>query len=258
MSTRSAPLRLLDRLRGRERVPADDPLARSLNEVAHRLRPDPLFERRLRGEILGRHVAEREGRTTRPRTRRREMGALGRAVLYASFILAVGTTAVGAAAQGALPGDALYPVKLRIEELRIEAAPAPMRAQLAAARLNERLAELEILAERGDWATVARAAAAVDAAAVRLEAFGLGADTPGQDAVRRRTEVLATLAVGAPDAAQEGLARAIEASNAATGHAASDPSAHGPTTFEKDHPAAGDRPAAATPPAQASRPPLPR
>jgi subtilisin family serine protease len=222
MSVGAASLRLLDRIRGRERVSADDPLARRLREWTHLLHPDPLFERRLRGEVLNRHVAAREGGGSVPRSRQRELGALGRAVLYASFALAVGVTAVGAAAQGAVPGDPLYPVKLRIEELRIEVAPAGIRPQLIAARLDERLAELEVLAARGAWSEVVTAARRVDDTAMRLEAFGLGADTPGHDAIERHAEILAALAAEAPAAAREGLARAIEASSAATGQVTTD------------------------------------
>jgi hypothetical protein len=222
MSSGGVPPRLLDRIRGRGRVSGEDPLARRLRAWTHRMHPDPLFERRLRGEILNRHVAAREGGGSVPRSRRRELGALGRAVLYASFALAVGVTAVGAAAQGAVPGDPLYPVKLRIEELRIEVAPAGMRPQLVAARLDERLAELEVLAERGAWSEVVTAAQKVDDTATRLAAFGLGADTPGHDAVERHTEILAALAAEAPAAAREGLAHAIEASGAATGQVTTD------------------------------------
>lgn len=195
-----------------------DRLVRRLTEVGGRLRPDPLFERRLRGEIVNRHVALREGRITVPRDRRREMGMLGRAALYASFALAVGTTAVGAASQGSVPGDPLYPIKLRIEEMRIEVAPPWARPRIVAARLDERLAELEVLAGRGDWPAVDRAAVVIDAEAMRLEAFGLGSDTPGQDAVAHHAEVLTTLAAEAPEAAQPGLARAIKASSAVTDH----------------------------------------
>jgi len=236
MSLARVPQRLLDRVRGRERVSSDDPLARRLVEASHRLQPDPLFERRLRGEILNRHVAVREGTPTAPRARRREVGVLGRAVLYASFALAVGTTAVGAAAQGAVPGDTLYPVKLRIEELRIQLAPAGLRPQLVAARLDERLAELEILAQRGAWSEVPVAARTVDDTALQLEAFGLGAATPGQEAVGRHAQVLAALVEEAPAAAQEGLAQAIEASSAVAGSATGTPATTPSDGVRPDHP----------------------
>ena len=51
------------------------------------------------------------------------MGVLGRGVLYASLLTAVGVSAVGAAAQESLPGDSLYAVKLQLEEVRMLVAP---------------------------------------------------------------------------------------------------------------------------------------
>lgn len=215
MSLMDAPMALIDRVLGRRDVRADDPVVRRVAEMLAQLAPDPLFEQRLRAETINRYLEAVE----RPRSRRvrREMGRLGRAVLYASFALTVSVTAVGAAAQQSLPGEVLYGVKLRLEEIRIQIAPATLRPQLLAVELQARLAEAEQLARRGDWTGVERASLMVDRAAAQLAALGLGDATPGLGGLERHAQVLAQLAEHAPPQAQGGLERAIEASSAAVG-----------------------------------------
>lgn len=139
---------------------SDEAVARYLRTVRAELTVDPLFRRRLRGQVVNRFVADREGRA--PASTRRRMGALGRAVLYTSFALSVSVTSAMAAAQGAVPGDALYPLKLQIESLRLQALPAQFHDDLAAHSLGERVHELGVLAERGDWARVSAQATAVE------------------------------------------------------------------------------------------------
>jgi hypothetical protein len=139
---------------------SDEAVERYLAAVRAEISVDPLFRRRLRGSIVNRFVAEREGRLA-PRARRR-MGGLGRAVLYASFALTVSVSSAMAASQGAAPGDALYPLKLQIEHLRLQALPEHLHDDLAAHSLGERIHELGVLAERGDWDRVATQAAAVE------------------------------------------------------------------------------------------------
>src|SRR5919108_945192 len=145
---------LLDRIlaRGLE-MPSDPIIVARVERHVRRIQPDPLFRRRLRSVVVNRYVATREGMLTpafAPAVRRR-MGALGRGVLYASLLTAVGTTAVGAASQDSLPGDALYGVKLQLEALRMQIAPPSLRDDLAAMALDERLDELERLASAGHW-----------------------------------------------------------------------------------------------------------
>ena len=217
MSLVDAPQALIDRVLGRRRVAPDDPLVRHLSETLARLEPDPLFQRRLRGEAINGLVASGELRLARQRRAQREMGRLGRAVLYASVGLALSVTAVGAAAQQALPGDALYAVKLRLEELRIEIAPASLRPQLVSLALDERLGEMERLTALGAWQQAAEAAGRVDRAAARLAAFGLGSAAPGEQAVERHAAALNRLLPEVPEAARPGLEHALEASGAATG-----------------------------------------
>ena len=130
---------LLDRIlaRGPE-LPSDPVVAARIERHLRRVQPDPLFRQRLRSVVVNRYVATREGLALpalRPRPRR-QMGLLGRGVLYASLLTAGSVTAVGAASQGSLPGDALYGVKLGIEQLRIQVAPPSLRDDLAALALR--------------------------------------------------------------------------------------------------------------------------
>lgn len=139
---------------------SDEAVERYLAAVRADLSVDPLFRRRLRGAVVNRFVADREASTSMRRGRR-QMGGLGRAVLYASFALSVSVTTAMAASQGAVPGDALYPLKVQIEQLRLQALPVQFHDDLAAHSLGERIHELGVLAERGDWARVTSLAAAV-------------------------------------------------------------------------------------------------
>ncbi|MEO6295416.1 MAG: hypothetical protein ABIP01_01290, partial [Candidatus Limnocylindria bacterium] len=97
---------------------SDAAVRRYLELIRAELEPDPLFRRRLRGEVVNRFVAAREG-LEQPARRPSAMGKLGRAVLYSSFALAMSAGGVMAASQQALPGDVLYSLKLRIEALRL-------------------------------------------------------------------------------------------------------------------------------------------
>ena len=141
---------------------SDEAVERYLAAIRAEISLDPLFRRRLRGRVVNRFVAEREGAFV-PRTRAgaRRMGALGRSVLYASVVLGVSVTGTMAASQGSVPGDAFYPLKRQIETLRFDALPAQFHDDLAAHALGERIEELGRLAERGDWVRVSMHAAAV-------------------------------------------------------------------------------------------------
>jgi hypothetical protein len=142
---------------------SDEALERYLAAIRDEVLLDPMFRRRLRGTVVNRFVAEREGDVVATRARgARRMGALGRSVLYASVALAASVSGTMAASQGSVPGDALYPLKRQIESLRLEALPAQFHDDLAAHALGERIEEIGRLAERGDWEGVAAHAAAVD------------------------------------------------------------------------------------------------
>jgi len=205
-------------------TPLDDALADRLERSLGRLEPDALYRRRLRGAVLNHYVATREGLVQTPR-RRREMGVLGRGVLYVSLAVALGASAAGAAAAESLPGDPLYPVKLQLEEIRIQIAPPAMRADLIAMALDERLDELEKLAEAGKWSEIAGVAQAVAQAEERLAG---SAGAPGQAAkeeLAKHAAVLEALVDTAPPTAQGSLHRAIQAATS-QGNAGNAPDAH--------------------------------
>jgi hypothetical protein len=239
---------LLDRILARGvHLPMDPIIATRLERHLRRIQPDPMFRRRLRGQVLNRYVATREGmiQAARPTRRRREMGALGRGVLFASMLTALGVSAVGAAAQESVPGDALYTVKLQLEGLRMYVAPPGLRDELAAMALDERLEEVERLAAAGRWelvdAAAASAARAEDQfAALSSEAAAAGsADFNRDEAILVHAQRLAQLIATAPTSAQNGLWRAVEASTSADPPAVDPPPAQSP----EDPKQGGQRPA---------------
>jgi hypothetical protein len=224
MSILDALLALLDRVLARHATPVtpDDPVARMIARTSVRLRPTPGYRRRLRGHVVNQYVAVREGLAA-PAPRGRQMGRIGRSVLVASLGLAVSVTTVGAASQGSLPGDALYPVKRQLEQLRMEIAPGWVRPTLVALALDERLSEVEALARDARWDKVAGAVADVDAAEAALAAAVGEVPQDQQEELARHTQVLTALLARAPEAARPGLQQAL----AATGKAAVLAAAHG-------------------------------
>lgn len=215
---------LLDRILARGvQMPTDPIIEVRLERHLRRIQPDPLFRRRVRGQVLNRYVAAREGLAppAPPHIGRREMGALGRGVLYASLLTALGVSAVGAAAQESLPGDALYGVKLQLEQVRMQIAPAGLRDDLAAMALDERLEEVERLAAAGSWQLVDEAAARAATAEEQLAAMTTAGSAPSRiaargsaDTLQRHAERLEELLAEAPPTAHDGLKRAWEASTA--------------------------------------------
>jgi hypothetical protein len=191
-------------------VGLDQAMLRRLERAMGRLEPDPLFRRRLRGEIMNRHVAAREGLLAEPR-QRRSMGKLGRAVLYASLVLAISVSAAGAAAQESLPGQALYGVKLQLEEIRMRIAPPSARGDLAALALAERVEELESLAEAGAWHMLPAAAARVTRTERELAAAGGDLDALDEQVTQHAVEVLEAVLADAPPSARAGLSQALVA-----------------------------------------------
>jgi hypothetical protein len=155
--------------------------------------------------VTNRFVAAREGMHIAPRTR--SMGRLGRAVLYASFTLALSATSVLAASGEALPGDPLYALKRQVEDLRVQVLPAELHDDLAADALAERIDELAGLAERGDWARVEALALTVEHDFV---AFVADADSLGGDSNDKYLMVLTALLDRLPDRAHEAVEAVIE------------------------------------------------
>ena len=189
---------------------SDQAVERYLAAVRTEISVDPLFRRRLRGTVVNRFVAERESRKVG--TPRRRMGGLGRSVLYASFALSVSVSSAMAASQGAAPGDALYALKIQIEHLRLEALPANLHDDLAAHSLGERIHELGVLAERGDWARVATQAAAVEA-----EYRHFMATTDDEGSPDRYLLVLTSLLERLPDRAQLAIQDVLDGVGDASG-----------------------------------------
>ena len=207
MTRQDARERLLSRGQRLADLPTDDPMASRIAEAVVQLGPDPLFRRRLRGQILNQHVADREGLLSeRPS---RQMGRLGRSVLVASLALAVTAGSVGAVSQSALPGDALYPVKRQLEELRLRVAPASLREALELGLLDERLDEVERLAAADRWSDLP---AAVDAALAARGGLS-ESDVTADGALSTHAAVLESLLSTAPPAAREGIQRALGASS---------------------------------------------
>jgi len=210
---------LLDRIleRGYD-MPIDPIIAGRIERHMQRIQPDALFQRRLRGQVVNRYVATREGMVAaeKPvRLPRRSLSVLGRGMLYASLLTAVSATAVGAAAQESLPGDVLYGVKLELESIRMELAPADMRDDLAAMALDERLDEVEGLAAAGRWSQMNAAVAAVEQAQTALAALSEPTNdgsAAGAVALSEHVDRLAELISAAPDAEKRGLLRALAAS----------------------------------------------
>jgi len=141
-------------------IASDAAVRRYIDAIRRQIEPDPLFRRRLRGEVVNRFVAQKQGVALAGVRRHSRMGALGRACLYASFALGVSVTGVMAASDAAIPGDLLYGLKRGIETMRLDVLPEQYRDELATYALSERIGELSQLVEAGE---VARASAFADA-----------------------------------------------------------------------------------------------
>ncbi|HSD12017.1 MAG TPA: DUF5667 domain-containing protein [Patescibacteria group bacterium] len=91
---------------------------------------------------------------------------IGKTASVFSLVLGLMLSSAGIsyAAEGALPGDALYPVKVSVnEELRAALAPTPeAKASWEAERAERRLAEAETLAKKGELRAETRASLQAD------------------------------------------------------------------------------------------------
>lgn len=183
---------------------SDEAMRRYLAMIRKDLEPDPLFRRRLRGTVVNRFVAVREGLASDAPPRPSRMGRLGRACLYATFALAVGVGGTMAASRSAMPGDLLYPVKLQVEALRLQTFPDRFHDDLVAYSLAERINEMGVLAEAGDWDGVARMAASIEAAYGAHEQHRRAA-APHDDSAGPQLAVLEALVDRLPPHAQSVL-----------------------------------------------------
>ncbi len=113
--------------------------------------------------------------------------------IIASFLIVVlsGVSMVGAA-ESALPGDALYSVKVNVnEEVRLALATPAQKADVAVERAERRIAELETLTARGDVDQTLREEidARLDSHVQEAEAASITRET-GRDVERRVVAVL--------------------------------------------------------------------
>jgi len=192
---------------------SDEAIERGLAALRARIEPDPLFRRRLRSQAVNRFVAVREGIgvTAPERSTPRMMGRLGRACLYATFTLGVSAASVLAASQEALPGETLYGLKLRIEQVRMEVLPAHLHEQLAAYALTERIDEMARLADAGLVEQAIAMAPQIAAGFEQLMALQESTDAvSATEGIERQLVVVEALIAQLPPDAQIAVAEAIE------------------------------------------------
>ena len=191
---------------------SDEAINRYLAALHAEVEPDPLFRRRLRSDVVNRFVAAREGIVTPVRSEigRRQMGLVGRACLYTSFTLGVSAASVLAASQEALPGEALYGLKQRIEELRWDVLPPQLHGELAAYALGERIEEMGRLADAGHLDLAIAMAPTIDRDYERLVALGHTDDAASAARIERHLLVLEGLLAKLPANAQAAVENVIE------------------------------------------------
>ena len=185
----------------------DVALERHFARLRGELRPDPLFRRRLRSHAINHFVASRERHDVRELSsgRQSRMGRLGRASLFASVALAMSAAAVLGVSQEALPGDPLYGVKLRVEELRFTVAPAELQPMLVAVVVGERLEEMSRLVDAGRLDDAVAMGPVVKREIERLADSGHGGD--GVARVAHQLQVLDELINRLPPQAQAAIRR---------------------------------------------------
>jgi len=174
--------------------------------------------------IVVARAAERAARgRSRPRARPKAKKGFGNRWRWAvalSIVLALALlSSVGtAAASDALPGQPLYPVKRAAEDVQLSLSPEARKPDLLANRAQERLEEVEALAETGEVPPEI-VEDLLDSSQTALDALeGTTGTQHDELAARlvtlteRQQTVLARVMENAPPQAQEGLRRALEAS----------------------------------------------
>lgn len=180
-----------------------------LEAVAARSDPDPLFRRRLRGTVLNRYVAAREGVLVEPRQKRSAMRTLGRACLVASVAIAMSVGGVMAASRTALPGEFLYPIKRELEAVRMRVLPAEFHDELALYAVGQRINEVGLLADAGDWDAVAALLPEIDSGYELLAELD-ALEPDGTASVSSGAEMLEQLRDGLPPPAQAAIESALD------------------------------------------------
>ncbi len=172
---------------------------------------------------------------------------LATALAAALGLALAGVTGVAFAADAARPGDALYPLDRGIERLQLLLSTDPQqRAALLLGMADERLQEVESLASQGDQQHMDEALESYEEIVATVsEMVGSDKGAGHQDLVDRLDEKLSaheerlqTIREGAPEPAQPGLDRAIDAARRGhQGRPAPDPT--GEATPTDDQPGNG-------------------
>lgn len=146
-----------------------------------------------------------------------------RPVLAVLVVFAILAGGAGTAAAGSLPGDAAFGLKRAVEDVQVAIAPDDTaRIDLLVAQTDRRLVELEALASRRSSAVGAATdeyVAALDRLERMLATVSAEPATSVRDAAIERAQTVAsahlarleTLAGTLPQAAQQGIQRAIDA-----------------------------------------------
>lgn len=146
-----------------------------------------------------------------------------RPVLAVLVVFAILAGGAGTAAAGSLPGDAAFGLKRAVEDVQVATAPDDTaRLDLLVAQTDRRLGELETLASRGSSAVGVATdeyVAALARVARMLATVSAEPATSARDTAIARTQTAAAahvarleiLAGRLPDAAQQGIQRAIDA-----------------------------------------------
>jgi len=194
---------------------SDDAIERHLTALGEQLAPDPLFRRRVRSDVVNRFVAAREGigPNSRPVAARGGIGRVGRACLYACFALGVSVTSVLAASQEALPDGLLYPLKQRIEELRIAVVPSHLRDDLAGHALGERIGEMGRLIDAGRLDLAVAMSPDVNRDYERLVTLGGSLDVVGEARIERHLLVLEDLVADLPPQSRDAVQAIVDKPN---------------------------------------------
>jgi uncharacterized protein DUF5667 len=181
--------------------------------------------KRLRADLMNEAVALAEERRLRSRSfaqRLRWWSAPRlRAVAVIATLVVMLVAGAGAAAAGSIPGDPAFGLKRAAEEVQLAFATTDdARVQLLAAQAQRRLDELTLTADRPDRSPTASAEyeAAVKRFAAAVEALRTAEPGTKHDAVEQVVEdarekhipVLEDLKQRLPEAAQDGIDRAID------------------------------------------------
>jgi hypothetical protein len=201
--------------------------ARAIQSRAADFAPRPEFRRASPGRLMRRLTPRRKGWDFRQFALRLRTVFAGRlaapawAILLVVALLFASTGTVYASA-GALPGDALYSVKLAVEDARLFVAADDDDVLLQIEFLGRRMDEIERLATLGRENDLEQAAqsfsASVSAAAQSLGALEDKSNQPEQatlleNALLSHTERLTALLETVPEQARPGLQSALENSN---------------------------------------------